>query len=117
MAFVETLNYLLIEKGKTKIELSNEAGIPYTTICGWLKAGRLPDFNALIKLANYFNVTADYLLGNENDFGIKTNEEPMQLYTQDEQQLIAAYRAMSPGKKQALFSMLDIEQMKKSNRK
>ena len=43
MKFVDILNDLLIERGKTKVDLSTEADIPYTTICGWLKAGRLPD--------------------------------------------------------------------------
>ncbi len=110
MEFAEKLNDLLLEKGKSKIELSNEAEIPYTTICGWLKARRLPDFNAIKKLAKYFNVTTDYLLDCENDFGVKSNQTPIHVqYTQDEQLLIEAYRVMSPGKKKALFSMLDID--------
>ncbi len=110
MTFIEKLNDLLLEKGKTRVELSNEANIPYTTIYGWVKSGRLPDFNAIKKLANYFNVSTDYILDYENDYGVKANDNPIQHYTKDEQQLIKAYRAMSAGKKKALFDMLDIEQ-------
>ena len=110
MKFVEILNDLLIERGKTKVELSTEADIPYTTICGWLKAGRLPDYNALIKLSKYFGISTDYLLGIENEYGIKDNTKPMQQhYTPEEQQLIEVYRTLSSGKKKALFSMLDID--------
>lgn len=109
MTFAEILKDLLTEQEKTIKDLSVEAHIPYTTICGWLKAGRLPDYNALIKLAKYFNVTADFLLGKENDFGVKDNQGSIQQhYTKDEQALIETYRTLSAGKKKALFDMLDI---------
>lgn len=118
MNFAEILKDLLNERDKTIKDLSTEAHIPYTTICGWLKAGRLPDYNALIKLAKYFNVTADFLLGRENDFGVKDNQKSvLQKYTQDEQQLITTYRSLTPGKKKALFDMLDISTTEQTKRK
>ncbi|MFQ7036038.1 MAG: helix-turn-helix domain-containing protein [Candidatus Borkfalkia sp.] len=52
-------------------KLSFGANIPPTTISGWLNEGRLPDYNALIKLSNYFEISADYLLGLEDDLGHK----------------------------------------------
>ncbi len=109
MTFVEILNDLLLERGKTKVDLSTEAGIPYTTICGWLKAGRLPDYNAITKLANYFQISADYILGIENEEGIKKYSYPQTQTSIDEQELLRAYRQMSEGKKRALFQMLDID--------
>lgn len=115
MTFIDRLNNLLFDKNLSKMDLSKKADIPYTTICGWFN-NRLPDYNALIKLSNYFHVSADYLLGRENDFELKNYDEPQQ-YTHDELQLIAAYRKMSQGKKQALFSMLDIDENKKSQHK
>lgn len=51
------------EKQINQRQLSIQTNIPTTTISGWLTAGRLPDYNALIKLRKYFNVSADYLLG------------------------------------------------------
>ena len=116
MNFVEILNDLLLERGKTKVELSNEAGIPYTTICGWLKAGRLPDYNAIIKLANYFQVSTDYILGIENEYCITENKKSVMQEALDEQELLKAYRQMSEGKKRALFQMLDIDISKLSNK-
>lgn len=59
--FKDLLYDLHIEHNKSKMDLSKEAAIPYTTICGWFN-GRLPDYNAIIKLSEYFNVSADYLL-------------------------------------------------------
>lgn len=109
MTFPEILNDLLLEKGKSKMDLSNEAGIPYTTICGWIKAGRLPDYNAIIKLAKYFDIPTDYILGNITDYKTKEQSESKQ-YPIDEQILLRAYRAMTPGKKKALFQMLDLDE-------
>ena len=112
MAFIDRLNNLLFDNDMSKMDLSKKSEIPYTTICGWFN-NRLPDYNAIIKLSNFFHVTTDYLLGCENDFGIKDNDEPLH-FTPDEIQLITAYREMSQGKRQALFSMLDININKKS---
>lgn len=69
--FREILINLLNEKGITQRQLSNAANIPATTISGWLNAGRLPDYNALKKLSIYFDVSADYLLGLEDETGAK----------------------------------------------
>lgn len=32
----------------------------------WESTDRIPNYKILIKIANYFNVTTDYLLGNDN---------------------------------------------------
>ena len=69
--FREILINLLNEKGITQRQLSNAANIPATTISGWLNAGRLPDYNALKKLSIYFDVSADYLLGLDDETGAK----------------------------------------------
>lgn len=61
--FKEILIDLMNEKQINQRQLSIQANIPTTTISGWLNADRLPDYNALIKLRKYFNVSADYLLG------------------------------------------------------
>ena len=72
--FREILLNLLQENGINQRKLSKDTGIPPTTISGWLNAGRLPDYNALRTLRIYFDVTADYLLGLEDDFGCKINK-------------------------------------------
>ncbi len=61
--FKDILLDLMAERGLKQNELSLKAHIPPTTISGWLNAGRLPDYNALIKLSHFFEVSADVLLG------------------------------------------------------
>lgn len=70
--FKDILINLMNEKGINQRQLSKCASIPTTTISGWLNAERLPDYNALIKLRIFFDVSADYLLGLEDETGAKT---------------------------------------------
>lgn len=70
--FKDILKNLMEEKQINQRQLSIKAGIPTTTISGWMNAERLPDYHALIKLRLYFDVTADYLLGLEDETGSKT---------------------------------------------
>lgn len=68
MEFKEIFSYLLMEKtGGNQTLLSKESGIPIPTINGWLTKGRLPRAEQLVKLSEYFNVSADYLLGLDSD--------------------------------------------------
>ncbi len=62
MNFSELLQNLLVEYGISQAKLSRETGIPKTTISGWLRAGRLPDYHSIRILCQYFNISADELL-------------------------------------------------------
>ena len=61
--FKDILLDLMNEHNLNQSQLAKQANIPPTTISGWLKAGRLPDYNALIKLSTFFGVSGDFLLG------------------------------------------------------
>lgn len=87
------------ERNINQRQLSNTANIPTTTISGWLNANRLPDYNALIKLADFFDCTTDYLLGREDDYGIIAAGQTTVL-TKDEEELLSVYRKMDANTKQ-----------------
>ena len=67
--FIETFNDLLAEKGLNRKQFAERSGIPYTTVIGWTKLNRLPDFSALIKIADFFSCSLDYLVGRQDEFG------------------------------------------------
>ena len=67
--FIEVLNELLEEHELNRKQFSEKSGIPYTTVIGWTKLNRLPDYTALIKIADFFNCSIDYLVGRQDDFG------------------------------------------------
>lgn len=61
--FKDKLNELMVEKNiYTQRQLSKLTGIPPTTISGWFNAGRLPDYTAIKKLSQFFEVSTDELL-------------------------------------------------------
>lgn len=67
--FKERLQMLMNENNLTKTQLHKATGIPDTTINGWFR-GQTPGADKVIKLAKYFEVSTDYLLGLENDIGV-----------------------------------------------
>ena len=53
---------LRTKKGISQAELGRFVGVERSTICQYEKGTRMPDNNTLIKLADYFGVSVDYLL-------------------------------------------------------
>ena len=68
-------------------------------ICNWEQGKFEPDFATLIKLAKFFNVTTDYLLGIED-------ENIFRLPDASEQKLLRLIANLSEEKKQALTVLL-----------
>lgn len=59
---------LLRRKNKlTQSQLGSYLGLAESTISLYESGKRSPDYDTLIQLANYFNVSVDYLLGQTND--------------------------------------------------
>lgn len=61
--FAERLYELREEAGLTMAELARAVGVSDATICKWEKGETSPMSYAVITLAQFFGVTADYLLG------------------------------------------------------
>lgn len=65
MVFSERLNELLKERKTTWKDVSTELGIGKNQQKYWVDKDIAPDGRTLIKLAQFFEVTTDYLLGIE----------------------------------------------------
>lgn len=61
--FIERLKLLLSNRNLTWKDVSLKLGIGKNQMKYWIDHESLPDGNTIIKLAQYFNVSADYLLG------------------------------------------------------
>ena len=61
---------LMKENNLTKAKIVRATGITEGAIDGWIKRGAQPTAEMIIKLADYFEVSTDYLLGRSNDLGI-----------------------------------------------
>lgn len=51
------------EKGLSQVALAKELGVDCSTIAKYETGDRLPDIVMLCKIADYFEVSTDYLLG------------------------------------------------------
>ena len=64
--FAERLKDLRIDKGLTQNELAKNLGFTHTAINLWENKKRVPNFDAVIMIAQYFGVSTDYLAGLED---------------------------------------------------
>lgn len=63
MAFYERFEWLCEEKGVTPTQAARDVGIRQSVVSMWKKRGSTPSGKTLNKLAEYFEVSTDYLLG------------------------------------------------------
>ncbi|MCI8596156.1 MAG: helix-turn-helix transcriptional regulator [Clostridia bacterium] len=61
--FSKRIRELRGEKNITQKELAVAVGVLERTVSYWEQGKRECDFDTLIQLAQYFNITTDYLLG------------------------------------------------------
>lgn len=61
--FKERLKELRIEKKLSQAELTKELNVSQRSISSWETGFREPDFATLERIAIFFDVTTDYLLG------------------------------------------------------
>lgn len=76
--FANRISQLIKDRGIQKQELANAVGYTPQTVSRWCNGHMTPDTHTLEKLADYFRVSTDYLLG-KTDFPNKTNNDPYYL--------------------------------------
>ncbi len=75
MTFGERLRELRKERNMTQEDLGKYLGVTDRAI-GYYEAGRLPPEDLLLKLADYFYVPMDYLMG-RSDVRLLSEEDPI----------------------------------------
>ena len=71
--FSNRFRQLKEESNLTLKDLSEELGISVPNLSYYMK-GREPSYDILISIANYFNVTTDWLIGNDTKQGTSEKE-------------------------------------------
>jgi transcriptional regulator with XRE-family HTH domain len=89
---------LRLEKGITQNELSNYLGLTPKMVSFYELGERFPPYDIILKLADYFNVSTDYLLGRST---IKNAEE-----------LLTDYSSLSEHSKKDLEEFIQILKLK-----
>ncbi len=65
MSIIEKIMKLMEESGLSAHALEIKSGIAISSIQAWKNGKAKPSVDAIIKIAKYFNISADYLLGTE----------------------------------------------------
>lgn len=86
----ETLKKLLEQYHISQKKLAEDLFITPSTLGNYIQNTREPDYSTLIKIADYFHVTTDFLLGHN------TNEH----LTHEEMLLINTFRALTEEQKE-----------------
>ena len=55
--FSKNLRNYIVKSGKDRTTVSEDLGLPYSTITDWVNGKKYPRINNIEKLANYFNVS------------------------------------------------------------
>ena len=99
--------YSLCEKSNIKPNpLAKQLGISSGVLNKW-KNGGIPNSNALIKIADYFSVSVDFLLGRTDNFHNSLSDDKEQSennLSSDEQKLIDIYNGISDDDKILLMA-------------
>lgn len=110
------LKELRKEQNITQSNLAKILNVTQDSISLWEKNKRVPDTQYIIQLADYFNVSADYLLGRSDDFGNVDVPSDVKL-SSEEQYALDMFRDLSNSNRKIilrnLFVMLDPSKKKK----
>ena len=101
---MEKLKILRKERKLSLKELGKDLGLAESTISLYETGKRQPDYATLLNIANYFNVSVDYLLNRVED--CKKEKAPTDL-TDGELKLILSLRVMSQEKREMVMSMFN----------
>ena len=105
--FIGTVKKLLQEKNISVNKMAQDLHFGTGTFRTWETRGTVPDGETLLKIARYFGVTVDYLLGNEEKE--KALPSPAQSLNETEAELVKAFRSAAPETQDAVLRVLQID--------
>mgnify|MGYP005806916605 FL=1 len=112
------LKELREERHLTQSEVAQQIQTSQTNIGRWENELNEPTASFLVRLADFFNCSVDYLLGREDDFGnvVVQTEKPAPL-PQDEQDLLETYRKLDNLNKihVSIYAEVRLEEQKKES--
>jgi len=77
MRFGEILKLLMNENKTSQDKLARAIGVSQRAVSKWVNLQSEPTESAIINCAKYFDVSADYILGLEDESGRKTDCRPL----------------------------------------
>ncbi len=105
--FGEILKEHRVIRNLTLKEIENKTGINNGSLSRWERNEVLPSIDACIRLADFYGISVDELLGISNDdFGIRTVAPTGDELSSEERKLLSVYQSLSPDMRETLWSLL-----------
>lgn len=108
--FRANLKAIRKEKNLTQRQVAEQLGVVESCYANWEQGRTEPDISTLRRLSLIFEVSIDYLLSLEDDFGIRTNTGTVEEFSPLEREIIKSYRALPSASKKLVLKMLDIDE-------
>ncbi len=106
---MKVIKEMRIENNITQKQLAQAIGTNETTIVRWESGQSEPSAYYLAKLAKFFHVSADFLLGLENDLEKNSYISLQETFSPEEINMIVAYRNLPASSREMILRMLNIE--------
>ena len=105
LIYGKRLKELREERGISMMTLAKAISVSDTAVCKWENQDSEPKLSYIIKLADYFNCSSDFLIGRSDDFGgyIVQNQSDS-----EKNQLLKAFRSLSPQMKNLAIDTLNL---------
>ena len=112
MAFGDQIMELLQSRDMTQKELAKALSLPVTTLNGYVRGHREPDYETLQRFADYFGVSCDYLL----DYSVnKENQTRLTALSAEEYRFIGVCRQRRADQRELLVE--EAQFMDKQNKR
>lgn len=108
MSIGNVIIYLRSERNLSQQRLADLIGVSQSTIAQIEKNRNEATASTIRKLANFFQVSADYLLGLEDDFGVRPADTMGDTYSSEEREIISKYRRLPDKIKKLVRDQLEI---------
>ena len=106
----KNLRTLRKEAKLSQTEVAEKLGLGYYTLGKWEQGRAEPSADDLVRLADFFEVSTDFLLGRADDIGNISPAIPAR-----EQQLLADFRSLAPALQEMLLATIETWKGSKAN--
>lgn len=97
------------EKNIELKELASALGLSYSSVCQYSGGTRMPSRKTQKKMAEFFDVDAEYLMGQTNVKHLSNYVEVIKKdYSDEEVELLSAYRSAPKNIKKAIKILLEV---------
>lgn len=94
MDLCQRFDELMTERGLNNLRLSKEIGVGDRLIGAWRKGEKRPGLENLVLLAEFFEVSLDYLVGRSDVREIGTKKEPVLEISENGREMLALYERL-----------------------